>query len=254
MPLSTNLVAYWSLDEASGDALDACGSNTLTDNTDNATVGAATGKISGASDFESGSNEYFSIADNAALSTGDIDFSFAGWVQLESNGADQWILGKYNTGTGSREYELFYTPITDRFTFRISADGSSGTLATAQADVFGSPSLATWYYVACGHNATTNQAWISVNAGTPNTTSHSTGVFNGTAGFAIGSRNGDAATNPWDGLIDEVGFWKRDIRSDLSELYNAGSGRDYAYITGGGGGATVKQLMRSQAIVRASRW
>ena len=58
------------------------GANTLTDTN---TVGATTGKVSGARDFELSNSEYFTIADNAALSVGDVAFTVAAWVNLESS-------------------------------------------------------------------------------------------------------------------------------------------------------------------------
>ena len=80
MSLLTDLVSYWKLDEASGDALDSHGTNNLTVN---GSIGTAAGKIGSARDLESsGSDQYFSLADNASLSTGDIDFSVAGWVKF----------------------------------------------------------------------------------------------------------------------------------------------------------------------------
>ncbi len=51
--------------------------------------------------------------------------------------------------------------------------------------------------------------------------------------FDGGGSNKDGGT--WDGLIDEVGFWKGRVLSgaERTELYNAGAGRDYAYIIAG---------------------
>ena len=92
MALTDNLISVWEMDEASGDAIDAHGSNDLTDTN---TVAAAAGKINGARDFETGNSECFLLADNTDLSMGDIDFSITAWVQLESKTADRSIVGKY---------------------------------------------------------------------------------------------------------------------------------------------------------------
>jgi hypothetical protein len=223
--LADNLISYWPLDEASGSALDAHGSNDLAETS--GTIGTAAGKVGNARDFELGDTEYFSIADNTDLSTGDIDFSISGWFFKESAPGDHVIAGKFGTTGNQREYRVFAT--TSNLTFAVSSDGTLGAVVSvnASAAVEGQ-----WYFFACGHNASTNEIWISVDAATPVTASHSAGVFNGTAAFALGARvatDGDY----FDGLIDEVGFWKRDIRADLAELYNSGSGRDYDYITGG---------------------
>lgn len=49
MAIIDNLVSYWKLDEASGNALDAHGSNTLIETS--GAIAAAGGKINGARDF-----------------------------------------------------------------------------------------------------------------------------------------------------------------------------------------------------------
>lgn len=235
MALIDNLISYWALDEPSGNALDSHGSNHLTETS--GTIGSAAGKVGNCRDFEAADTEWFTIADNADLSTGDIDFSIAGWVQLESL-VTGVILSHWTSTGAQRCYQLLYNSSTSRFELQVSADGSSATAHTATANNLGAPSTATWYFIAAGHSASANEIWISGNAGTVNTTAHSTGVFD-SATVAHGMGASSLGTNHWDGLLDEIGFWKRDIRSDLTELYNAGAGRNYAYISGGGGGGVV---------------
>ena len=221
MALVDNLIAYWPLDEASGDALDAHGSNDLTDNN---TVGAASGKVNGARDFEFANSEYFARADNADLSTGDIDWTFACWVNAESL-VETWnVIVRKGT-----EWHLYY--VAGPNTFRFYVDGSSNFVASS-----GSLSTATWAFVVVWHDSVNNQIGISVNAGAADTNAHTTGMIDGLGPFELG---GDSSQSfYWDGLIDEVGFWKRVLTSDeRTELYNAGSGRDYAYVSGAGGGA-----------------
>lgn len=225
MALIDNLVSYWKLDEASGNALDSHGSNDLTETS--GTIAATSGKISGCRDFEAIDTEYFTRASNSDLQVGDIDFSFAMWINPESISSFPTFLSK-DTGA-SREYGfLINDSDSNRVRFAISADGSG--LVTVTATNFGSLSTGTWYFVAGGHNATSNEIWVAINAGTPNTQAHSGGVFTGTSNFAIGARP-DGSIH-YDGLIDEVGFWKRDIRSDLAALYNGGAGLAYPFVSG----------------------
>jgi hypothetical protein len=69
-----------------------------------------------------------------------------------------------------------------------------------------------------------------------NTKSYSGGITVNTRDFTIGTQNDTANIFRWDGLIDEVGFWKRVLTSaERTELYNSGNGRDYAYITAAAG-------------------
>lgn len=233
MALSDNLVAYYSLDEASGNAIDSHGSNDLTDNN---TVGAGTGIVNGGRDFEDSSSESFSIADNADLSMGDIDFTVQAWVKLESKPLiNCGIVAKWDFGAGTREYDIIYRngSFEDVFGIQVSADGTTPTNLNSTA---GSPSTGTWYCLHMWHDATNNQIGISVNAGTPDTQSYSSGVLNSTSPFTIGAvSNSGSPTSFFDGMIDEVGIWKRVLSSaERTELYNSGNGRDYAYIAGAG--------------------
>ena len=237
MSLSDNLVAYWSLDEASGNAIDAHASNDLTDNN---TVGTASGVVSGCRDFEESSSEYFSIADNTDLSTGDIDFTFAFWLQLESKATSKCPIVKADAVNA--EYYLQYHSGSDRLQFLVYGATGFGSGGSAVANTLGSPSTSTWYFVVCWHDSVNNQVGIAVNGGTADTASHSAGVLDGTSAFHIGSYPG--FSQHWDGLIDEVGFWKRVLTADeRTELYNSGSGRDYAYIAGGAAPATSGNLL-----------
>lgn len=227
IPLASGLVSYWALDEASGTRNDSHGSNHLTDN---ATVAGTTGKISNAADFEAGNSEYLSLASNADVQTGDIDFTFAAWVNLESAAGLRTILSKFNNTSNLREYLLDYSATTSRFRFTVSSNGTSTT--TVSADNFGAASLATWYFVVAWHDATANTINIQVNNGTPNSAAHTGGVFTGSAAFRIGAAVASGGAPAYfDGLIDEVAFWKRALTdAERTDLYNSGSGRNYAYI------------------------
>lgn len=224
MALNDNLIAYWKLDEASGSRADSHSTNTLTDST---STGSAAGKIGLAADFELGSNNFLTIADNVDLSTGDIDFTMTCWLNMESQAAIAYILGKYNTTGNQRAYTLVYVDSTDRLTWRVSNNGTA--VVDTTADNFGAVPTATWMFVVMWHDATANAIGIQVNNGTANTTAHTTGVFDGTSAFQIGARVG-STTDDYDGLVDEVGFWKRILTADeKTALYNAGAGLSYPF-------------------------
>jgi hypothetical protein len=223
-PLNSSVVAFWKLEEASGTRADATGrGNNLTDNN---TVTQAAGKIGNAASFASASSEYLSCADNADLSTGDVDFTIAGWFYLTTKTAAMDLLAKWGA-SGNFEYILFYDLGTDRFVFTVSNNGTAA--ATVSASTFGSPAVGTWYFVVVYHDATGNLLGISVNNGAFNTLAHTTGVFNSTAGFRLGARDSGSAAY-FNGRADAVGFWKRLLSSaEITELYNAGAGREYPF-------------------------
>jgi hypothetical protein len=233
MALTDNLISYYSLDEASGNAIDAHGSNDLTDNN---TVASTTGKVGNCRDFELGSNEYFEITDPDSLSLVDATTSWtiAFWVNLESKGTTQGLVMKCHGGAVV-EYGVEYNTGTDRFR---AAIGNGTTSAIEAADVLGSPSLATWYFIVAWYDAVADTINISVNDGAVDSGSFTDGGANITAtNFGIGGYGG-LPNFTADGLIDEVGVWIGRVLTsgERTELYNSGSGRDYAYISGGGGG------------------
>lgn len=216
MALTDNIVAYWKLDEVSGNRADSAGSNTLTDNN---TVASISGKIGLAAEFVKANTEYLSCADNAALSTGDIDFSMACWCQFDDKVASH-VMSQKGWDDAYGEWLFLYDSGNDRFEFLIA-----NAAASVAANTFGVPSIATWYYVAAGYNATLNELWISVNAGTPNTASYSGGNTSTPGTFKMGLAFGTY----YDGRIDEHGIWKRDIRADVAALYNSGAGLTYPF-------------------------
>lgn len=234
MAVITSLVSYWALDEASGNAIDSHGSNTLTDNN---TVAAATGKVSGARDFELDNTESFSVADNASLSVPDQDFSFAVWVNPESGAARNEILSK--GGASDLSYSLLRAA-NSGFSFYVSSGVGfqNGTFVDSSA---GAPSSGSWYFVVCWHDATANTTNIQVNDGSVDSTSFTFGTYDDVGDFALGQE--PFYGNYYDGLLDEVGFWKKVLTStERTWLYNSGAGRSYADIVAeGGAAATLRQ-------------
>ena len=217
--LLTSLVEWWKMEEASGTRLGYFGGNDLTDN---ATVTQAAGKVGSAAQFTAANSEFLSRLDNAALSTGDIDFTFAGWVYLDAD-AQMTILSKLNGGAGDTEYFLYYEPgATDRFRWAVY-DGTN-SIGTVDANTFGAAALSTWYFVECWHDVTNNQVGIRINNGGADVAATSGAAGDGTGTFRMGAYHATPQVF-WDGRIDEVGFWKKLLSSqERSDLYNGGSG------------------------------
>jgi hypothetical protein len=211
--LLTDLVSYWKLDEASGTRFDSAGSNNLADNN---TVTSDTGKINSAAKFVAANSEYLSIASNATLVMGDIDFTLSLWFYRDTS-ANFTLLAKDN-GT-SREYNLDIGGGNARFFI----NGGTSLAQSAAA------SLATWYHVIAWHDSVGNTVNISVNNAAPaSTATGGAAPATGASQFRLGSREGDG--HYWDGRIDGVGVWKRVLTSDeRTSLYNGGSGLDYPF-------------------------
>jgi hypothetical protein len=213
--LKTNLVSHWSLEEASGSRADDFGSNTLTPT---GAPGNATGKIGQAAQFVAASSQYLSIADNAALSMGDIDFSVGAWVYLDSGTGNPAVLSKWGGG-GAREYLLYRNGAA--FQFYVSNDGSAITfIACPTVLVTGQ-----WYFVVAWHDSVANTINIQLDNGTVTSTAHSTGVFDGSSPFYIGREQ----TNYFSGRIDQAFVTKRVFTTqERTDLYNGGSGLAYS--------------------------
>jgi hypothetical protein len=219
--LLTSLVAYWKLDEASGTRNDSVGANHLTDNN---TVMSTTGKVGDAADLVRANSESLSIADNAALSVGDIDFTVGAWVKFNLNGASFPSTFHLVSKTGGSADEYWLESDGYNFRFRVYAGGNLYSATEAITVVSG-----TWYYLVGWHDATANTVNLIVNNGTPTSTS-TTGAVpdNSNSSFNIG-RYGSGVFYD-DGQVDEVGLWKRLLTSDeRTELYNSGNGKTYPF-------------------------
>lgn len=225
-----SLIAYWKLGEASGTRVDSHGSNNITDNN---TVTQAAGIQGNAAQFTAANSEYLSLADNAAMSTANIDWAFAGWVYFDTvvGGIAEDLVAKYNSSVAAeREYLLFLNSSSpNRLSWSVR-DGAGGTETNVTASTFGTVPTAQWLFVVVDHNAATDIISIAVNNGTADTASHTVGGADTIAPFAIGVRSGGSSY--MNGRIDETAFWKRILTSDeRSYLWNGGLGRTYPLTT-----------------------
>lgn len=224
--LNTSLIAYYKLDEASGTRVDSVGSNDLTDNN---TVTQAAGKVGNAGQFTAANIEYLSLADNADMSTGDIDFTIACWVYMDSKPGKAGIAGKYELNDSSlREWNMnFRQGAVDRFEFTIYK--TDNTSVGVRANNFGAPSTGTWYFIVAWHDSVANTINMQVDNGAIDSTTTAGLLISDTAAtFGVGARDvsgASAGDSPWDGRIDEFGFWKKVLSSEeKTDLYNKGRG------------------------------
>jgi len=212
--LLTNLVAYWTLDEANGTRADDVGANDLADT---GGVEQDTGKIGQAASFPS-ATKYLSIADNADLSTGDVGFTVAGWAYPTNlSGAQaKMIASKWNA---TEEYTLYLTNggSTGNAVFHYGSSAVTG--ATVSLDA--------WYFVVGWYDPGLDRVYVQVNNGTIADVA-TTAPSDGSSSFMLGSLDG--SVGQFFGRIDSVGVWKRMLTSDeRMMLYNAGVGCAYPF-------------------------
>lgn len=217
MAFLDNCVAYWRLEEASGNRVDSVGANTLTDVF---TVTQNPGKVGFAAQFTAVNGEQLTIADNPALSMGNIDCTFAGWFYGDTLGNNAGLISKW--GGTANEYMLFLTAGPQLF---FAVNNTSGAQINCQATNFGNLSTATWYYVVAWHDATADIIGVSINNTAPNTTANANGVMDSDSTFRLGLFPAGGAY--WDGRLDEWGVWKRAFSAaDRTAGYNGGAGLD----------------------------
>lgn len=225
MALIDNLQAWWTMDETSGTRADSH-TNSL-DLTDNNTVGYAAGKISNAADFVGASSEYLSRTDEAAIgAAGATDFAFACWVSVDNLWVVDYIISKWQGG-GSNNDEFYLGWSNRRFVCGVRGfDNSSQTITST-----GMYNAATWYLVQFWRDGT--NIYLDVNnSGSPDSAAWSTAQKDASVDFYVGRLGGTY----YDGLVDELAFWKGGYPSaaEWTQLYNGGAGLTYTDIAPSG--------------------
>lgn len=246
MAINTNLVAYWSMDEASGNRADSVGTSTLTPFGPPQSVA---GKVGNAVNFVStGDDRLASAGSLAALAMGDIDFSIAYWVRQSSvSGARAHVAKTFGNTTASWEYYIRGNGTDLEFW------QSSGSVAV-ECQITAALAINTWYFVVAINDAVNNEARLYLNAGTPTTVAQTMVPQTSNAVLMVGARSGNGTATDFsheiDGDIDELGIWKYALTpTEIADLYNSNNGRNYAYISsGGGGGGIVRPTLNVQGI------
>lgn len=191
-----------------------------------------------AAQFTSANAEYLSIANNASLQTGDIDFTLAGWIYKETNTDFQYVASKYDSAADG-EWGL-YNDATGALTFNIWNISNRGTVTS------GVLAPRAWHFFVVWHNAATNTVNMQINNGTV----ISAATTGAPASTAASLRFGAYLSSPahhFDGRQDSMAFWRRALTAgERSWLYNAGHGRSYAALGAeDGAGDALKESLAS---------
>lgn len=215
----SNLVSYWTLDEASGTRIDSRGSRNLSDNN---TVTSATGVQSNGAVFDNANDEYLSylVPEGDDLYFDDnASFSISLWVKFTTVSGTIWVFGMDGTGSTSGLYTLYSTGA--RLTFAMQ-DASSTDIKTVAVD--SDIEDDTWYMVTCAYDSTAGVIKIKLNDGDYVTTAYSGGVRTPDSYpnlFTVG-KNG---IQYFDGSIDEFSIWNKVLDDDeTAVIYNNGGG------------------------------
>ncbi len=216
--LTTGLVSWWTLDEASGTRNDSHGSNHLTDNN---TVGQGAGKISNCADFEQDNSEWLEKASPTGLGGGDRDFTVSLWVKPETDWNNEGVISLGDPASGAAaDHDWLFFCSTTRYKFLC---GVGALFKTADSGVT-SDAAGGWKHLVSYYDSTNDEISIVVDDDTPVTTTGVTAPNDTGNSMLFGRYN----TTYADGLMDEVGFWSRLLTAaEITELYNSGAGIGY---------------------------
>jgi hypothetical protein len=199
------IVSYYKLDEASGNAIDSIGANTLTETS--GTIASATGMVSNGRDFDADDTECFVISD--ASQTGlDIvtDMFLCAWFKQEST-TQQSLISKTDTGDGSG-YNLIINGANTPYLYIAGATQASAVNVANGA----------FAHVAGNYSGATKEIYVNaVQTGT----SAQTSLTDNANDFNLGARGSGAGY--LDGILDEAVICKRYFRpEEIKAVYLKG--------------------------------
>ena len=223
--LLLSLAVRFSLNEAPGTRVDSVDASDLTDTN---TVGQAAGKLGNAAQFNAAQTRYLSRASTTALATGNVNYTWAGLAYLDSKPALAEIVDK-GTDVGGLEYTLRYDGTQDRFVWIVRGVGATDRV---NADILGSPALATWYGIVVQWVSATKKIRININNGGWNEVTAIGVPATGTAAFAMGcSLYPGSPIDLFDGRLDEWTLAKKQWSdAEVADWNNGGTFKAYPYV------------------------
>lgn len=209
-------VAYWKMDEASGARADSTGNgHSLAD------AGfepeSRSGVINLGGDFGGPSEfEWLEVADHADVSiAANEDFTFSFWINSDSIASFVYVLAKDSV---NQEWNVYVdTAGKINFNWWNAAGVVQGPITTTGAISTGQNK-----HIVITYDQSNIKIYIdgSLDTTSPNTED----PRDSTSDFEVGRSEG-AGGGYFDGLIDEIGIWKRALSlSEVGDLYNGGSG------------------------------
>jgi len=213
--LTDQLVAYWPLDEAAGTRFDVVGTNHLTDHNG---VSSAAGIRSQAAKFTAAQTTHLSVDDNSVLSAGaDVSFTISLWANFERvRPNDLTVLAKGASVGGNEENRIgIYN---EQMYFNIRSE-PHGPELLHRGNVELQPHE--WVFVLAWYDAVAGLSGIRTNS-KEDLFFWSLGVQDTADPFHIGTTS-RIVVDPLDGLVDEVGFWKRVLSpEERAEIHRRG--------------------------------
>ncbi|MFZ1626983.1 MAG: LamG domain-containing protein [Candidatus Moraniibacteriota bacterium] len=223
--MTNGLVGLWSFDggDISGTtAYDRSGSGNNGTLTNSPAIGE--GKVGQTLDFD-GTDDYVSIADNAALDFGDTaDFSLSGWFNRDTFTTDDTIIAKRNGVANTDDgYILYIDDTTDKLTFEVSEASGTDEYQMESTQAFTSSGWHHYTIVWDENSASGSDIYIDgvASNATKTGTIGNLGDLSNSVALAIGAESD--AGNPFAGSLDETRMYNRALSaSEIESLYALG--------------------------------
>ncbi len=228
MTLLTNLVAYWKLDESSGNASDSSGGGfTLTNNN---TVAYVSAKINNGADFGT-ANSNKNLVNTTRTGTVNMDRSISMWIKINTDltGGDtytdvfEWAYGSSSNFVG---YQVGYIRESSVNAFRVNRD--RGCVGGESVKFNGPTASGGFYHVVMTVSSNTMSLYVNNSFVSSIALNTGNGSCNSQDGFYVGSnRVGSGFSSV---TVDEVGVWSKALTAgEITQLYNSGNGLSYPF-------------------------
>lgn len=226
MALTDNLVAYWKMDEASGNPQDISGNGRHLTNVN--TSAFETGKINNGT-ILNGTDQYHKRLNTDVGLLGDA-FTVSAWFKLDTlpTGDNRMVVFESAVSTWSTGH-LFQLAVYASGVAKIETWELTGNWLSITSSV--TVSAGTWYHgVFVKESDSSWKIYIdtTMNNSTNTRDRYTTGIVGITLGASDIGVNG--IYNYFDGMIDEVGVWDRALTAEeVSQLYVDGNGLQYPF-------------------------
>ncbi len=215
------LLGHWTLDDASGGAVDSAGANTMAEN--GTPVYAQTGKVGTSIRLQQASAEWFNVADG--LTWGDVSRSAGGWVKLDSIHASNYAALISKQDGNADGFSVSVNQLTGEF---YVAAAASSSLTQVHSDI--RPALDTWYHVVGVHDADANTVRIWVDAVDKANAAHTAGLGAPTNDLEIGRLRARAGWS-LDGYVDDVFITDEVLTgADIEDIYDNGVEAHWGFV------------------------
>lgn len=216
--LTTNLEAYWKMEEPSGSRVDQINNIALADTNG---IVSITGIRGQAASFVQTNSQFLSVFNTSVLATTG-NFTVSTWVMFDTRGVAQTIASINDNINTDRSWALDVTAANSA-AFYVSTGGG---FSSVTASSFGAINTSTWYNI-IGWYSQGSHIGISINLSV-NTAPFTAAIKTASTQFCVGAAN-TAGSFPIRGRVDEVGYWKKILSSaNRADIYGNGTGNTYS--------------------------